>query len=175
MEIRKETAVKWISFAGVVFLLWGCGARKTTLRERERTASSLSEKSVSQVQGEKLVVKDTVILVRAPLENSRNTGEDSSWLQTSLAWSLAVWKEGKLWHEIGNLSMVPAASRTVYRDRWLYRQDTLVICDTVRERVTERLETVKGASVWQKWWGGVGKVLIVVIAGYIAWHKLKAK
>lgn len=172
MDIMK----KWcIGIIGMGVWLAGCGGmKKVEVRERWEMEKSLSEKSSRLESGERVVIRDTVVMVRAPVEQSSNAGSDSSRLQTSLAWSEAVWKDGKLRHTIGNLEKVASALRVEYRDRWRERRDTVMVRDTCREVVTEYREK-KGCSGWDRWWSGIGKIMLVLIAGWIAWRRWKPK
>lgn len=158
-----------------MLLAVGCGGmKKVERKERKETSGSSSEKISRVESGERVVVRDTVVMVRAPVENSSNTGSDSSRLQTSLAWSVAVWKEGRLRHTIGNFPRVAAPLRVVYRDRWRESRDTLVVRDTFREISVEYRET-KRVSGWDRMWALAGKLMLVIIAGWIAWRKLRPK
>lgn len=172
--------MKRICLIGFVCVLaacvfWGCGVKRREVREAQRIAGSEVVRISEVRSGVKLTERDSVVRVRAPVEESRNLTEDSSFVRTSLAWSVAVWKNGKLWHSIGNFPVISAPVRTVERERWQVIRDTLRVRDTVR--VTEMInrEVVKAPSFWDRWRGMLGIVMIVIIAGYCAWRKLKLK
>lgn len=163
-----------IAMMGLI-LLGGCGVRRTEVRERVKIADRSMEKITTVEQGEKWVIRDTVVMVRAPVEESRNVGMDSSRVETSLAWSEAVWKNGGLEHVIGNFPDIPSSVRTVYQERWWVRGDTLILRDTLREVATEYRWMEKKVPWWSKVWGTLGKMMVVIIAGYFAWNKLRSK
>lgn len=159
----------------IMVLMWGCGVRKSEGRRTEQWVGNSSVRISETRTGERLTVRDSVVRVRAPVEESRNVGTDSSFVQTSLAWSVAVWKDGQLRHTIGNYPSMAATIRTVYRDRWQTVRDTLVVRDTVRTKESVIEKIVKASSWWDKWWSVIGQIMVLIMAGHIVWRKLRPK
>lgn len=161
---------------GIGLLIAGCGGLwKVETTERTAITGKFSERKVREEVRERLMVRDTVVMVRAPVEESRNRGIDSSRVETSLAWSVAVWKDGMLRHTIGNFPQMPAPVRVVYRDRWKSLQDTVVKCDTLREVLVARQE-VREKKSWRERVGGwTGKIIVLIMAGYLIRRKWKPK
>lgn len=161
--------MKWI-LTGVVFLLLaGCSKKVYDVRERDFYAEKTEQHTVIDVQGERRVEKDSAIRINAPVEQSSNQAADSSYVATSLAWSLAVWKNGQLRHVIGNFPQITVPSRIVYRDRWRDRRDTLILRDTVRTAEAVYVEK-RVSPVWDGiWWGFV--MSAAVAAGIVVYRK----
>lgn len=168
--------MRWcVILIGAGLALGGCGGvKKLEAYQREEVRKSRTEESSRVDRGEKVVVCDTVVMVRAPVENSSSTGSDSSWLQTSLAWSAAVWREGELRHTIGNFPQVALPARVEYRDRWLIRRDTLLLRDSLQQATAVYRERKQGSG-WDRLWAAAGKIMLVGIAGWLAWRKWKPR
>lgn len=166
---------KTVVFLLLAGLLAGCARRVKEWRLYENKSIRWHDQKTEKVTRESRIEKDTVIWVTSPAEQSRNEGTDSSYLQTSLAWSVAVWKEGKLNHRISNFRQMPSRQRVVYTDRWHSRTDTLTIRDTVQVYEQRVTETEQRSSAWDRWWGMSGKIMLLIMVGYIAWRKLISK
>lgn len=156
-------------------LLLACARRIKEWQRYEDSSIRWQDQKTEKVTVESRMEKDTVIWVEAPMEQSRNEGTDSSYLQTSLAWSVAIWKEGKLSHRISNFRQMPSKQRVVYRDRWHSRTDTLMIRDTLQLYEQKVSEKEARSSAWDRWWGMSGKIMLLIMVGYIAWRKLISK
>lgn len=138
--------MKWY-LTGIVFLLCGCAEKIYDTRRNELHTEKTVVRAVVSDSGERLVEKDSAIRVSAPVEESKNEVMDSSYLSTSLAWSEAVCKNGRLRHVIGNFPQITVPAKIVYRDRWRDRRDTLIVRDTVRI-----LEVVSVEKRIKPWW-----------------------
>lgn len=138
--------LKWF-LIGMVFLLCGCAEKVYDVRKNESHTGKTIVRAVVSDSGERLVEKDSVIRINAPVEESRNNVPDSSYVATSLAWSSAVYRNGQLRHVIGNFPQITVPAKLVYRDRWRDRRDTLIVRDTVRI-----LETASVEKRIKPWW-----------------------
>lgn len=166
---------KVIVFLLLAGLLLACARRVKEWQLYDNTTIRWSDRKTENVTTESRIEKDTLVWVASPVEQSRNEGTDSSYLQTSLAWSVAVWSRGKLSHRIGNFPQMPSRQRVIYRDRWHSRTDTLTLRDTLQVREHQIFETGTRGSAWDRWWGMSGKIMLLIIAGYIVWRKLISK
>lgn len=144
-----------------------CKSYQEATTRRSNDSAAVSVLNIA----EKEIVKDSTLNVPAPVENSTNSVyEDSSYLQTSLAWSRAVIANGKLTHEIGNKPTLPVPAKIIYRTREILKRDSIVKRDTIYQQT----ETVRiGVSWWVKLWAAVGKLAALMVAGWWLWHKLK--
>lgn len=145
-----------------------CKSYQGVVTHRGNNSRTLSVLNVT----EKETVKDSALNVAAPVENSSNSiYRDSSYLQTSLAWSRAVVSNGKLTHQIGNKPTIPVPAKIIYRTREVLKLDSVIVRDTIYQNI----ETIKtnGISWWVKLWAAVGKLAaLVVVVGWI-WYKIK--
>lgn len=151
---------------GLVFLAAGCARKMYESRTNETFAGTSTTHTSVSVSEEKIVEKDTTRRVVAPVEHSRNEVSDSSYLSTSLSWSQAVWRNGRLIHQIGNLPEISVPAKIIYRDRWRARSDTLIIRDTLRTTENVYIEK-KVTPAWINilYWG------FAIAAGIIIYRK----
>lgn len=158
----------------VLLLTCGCATKlyEQLLDSTGQTSSVIHTTATDS--GETHTVTDTLRTIDAPVESSRNQVTDSSYLTTSLAWSTAVCREGRLDHRMGNLRTIDVPVRVEYRNRWHTVHDTVSIRDTLRK--TETL-TVKKESTppGLRIWAGIGKGILVAGAIWLVWNKLIRK
>ena len=145
-----------------------CKSYQGVVTHRGNTSATLSVLEIA----EKETVKDSALNVTAPVEKSTNTVyEDSSYLQTSLAWSRAVVSNGKLTHQIGNKPTLTVPVKIIYRTRNVLKRDSVVVRDTIYQQI-ETIRTT-GGSWWVKLWAAVGKLAALVMVVWWLWHKVK--
>ena len=111
--------------------------------------------------------------IDAPVESSRNQVADSSYLTTSLAWSSAVYRDGRLDHLIGNQPRIKTPVRVEYRDRWHTLHDTVIIRDTSWRAETVTV-TKESTPLGLRIWSGIGKgILTICVLWLFAFKWLK--
>lgn len=154
----------------LVLLLTGCATKLyEQLLDSTGQMSSVIHTTATD-SGETHTVTDTLRTIDAPVESSRNQVTDSSYLTTSLAWSTAVCREGRLDHRMGNLRTIDVPVRVEYRDRWHTVHDTVCIRDTIwrEETVTVKKEsTPPGLRIW----AGIGKGLLTILVIWFLGYK----
>jgi hypothetical protein len=119
-----------------VFLL-GCAPRRVL-------QSNIADSLKIQVNTREIYLLDSVGF-RVPLQRETQTIEaDSSYLATDFAWSVAMWRNGKLTHSIAN---IPGVWYTPYWRRET-RKDSIVYRNFYRDIVTK---VPRELTNWQKW------------------------
>lgn len=83
--------------------------------QKEATRTITEYINQTQTDTVKIVERDTTFLYHPAPEVSTSSVQDSSYLETSLAWSLAVIKNGLLLHKIGNKPAIPIRAPGVIR------------------------------------------------------------
>lgn len=157
----------------LVLLLTGCAKKLYQQRLASTGQTSSVIHTTATDSGENHTVTDTLRTIDAPVESSRNQVTDSSYLTTSLAWSSAVCREGRLDHRIGNLPKIDVPVRVEYRDRWHTVHDTVSIRDTLRK--TETLTVKKESTpLGLRIWAGIGKgLLTILVIWFLGYNWLK--
>lgn len=100
--------MKHTIFIFLVLVIISCRPQK----EATRTIEYINQTQTDTV---KIVERDTTFLYHPAPEVSTSYVQDSSYLETSLAWSLAVIKNGLLLHKIGNKPAIPIRAPGVIR------------------------------------------------------------
>lgn len=154
-----------------VFAVTAC-ARKTYEGLTGYTGNTTVTHSTESTT-ERETVRDTTLSTPAPVEQSRNeTLGDTSYVETSLAWSrAAVDRGGVLSHTIGNKPVLPVPAKVIYRYRDKLRTDSVYVRDTLYIS-RETVKTV-GPSWWASFWAGCGKLAAVVLCLYFLYRKFK--
>lgn len=85
-------------------------------KTQKETQQTVTE-NVTKVQTDtiRIVERDTTFLYHPAPEVSSSVGIDSSYLETSLAWSMAMLKNGILVHKIGNKQSIPIRAPGINR------------------------------------------------------------
>jgi hypothetical protein len=118
-----------------------------------------------------IIIRDTTIIHEpAPEPTSRVTLDDSSYLETSLAWSLAVAREGILFHRLENKPEMPLRVPLKTSERVRVERDTTVIRHVIeRETVKERYRLFNPFFYASGWGGWI--TLIIAVAWKITRHR----
>ena len=166
-----------ITGSGIIFLfiliLSGC-AQKLYDRQSAAGQNSSATHTTATASGETHTVQDTMRTIDAPVESSRNQVADSSYLTTSLAWSSAVYRDGRLDHRIGNQPRIKTPVRVEYRDRWHTLHDTVIIRDTSWRAETVTV-TKESTPLGLRLWAGIGKGLLILMVVEILLRKFMKK
>lgn len=174
MMLKQNKIIIGLGSFLLVLLLTGCAKKLYEQRLDSTGQTSSVIHTTATDSGETHTVTDTLRTIDAPVESSRNQVTDSSYLTTSLAWSSAVCREGRLDHRIGNQPKIDVPVRVEYRDRWHTVHDTVSIRDTLRK--TETLTVKKESTpLGLRIWAGIGKGILVAGAIWLVWNKLIRK
>lgn len=135
-----------ISFFSVVFLMGGCSPKVYPTYQRD----SIVTKVVYEM-------RDTIINVVLPTEEKVNVVEasDTSYLETTIAESWAVWNEGELHHWLKNKSNKPY----IYPISLPFKE----VSTTSNKVLTNTIYVEKELKQWQKGLMNIGAVAIVVL------------
>lgn len=169
MEFKRCLIITWLALASL-----GCSRQMNNWAREESYNGHDLERIVNRETRETSRETCSNTFSPAPVERSSNTGTDSSYLTTSLAWSTATWKNGKLKHEIGNHPEVPSRETTRDITREITVHDTLRLRDTVYLKNASIVEKMIDVPWLDKVWTFLGKVLSIVILASLAWRKLKS-
>ena len=119
-----------------------------------------------------VVLRDTLYALRLPDEQVSNTvlQDDSSFLETSAAWSRAWVEGGRLHHELGNKSREPVLVPIQIPER------RVTVDSTHTELVRTPVYVKKKLSWWQRTVMGVGYVslcalIILIVVKVLKWRK----
>lgn len=124
----------WILVTGLIFA--SCSQVKE-LRERETFVNTFRQ-SREETYIEK---KDSTFEYHPALEKSQNHyAADSSFLETSLAWSAATWKDGILSHSIENKPSVPIRVPTMIEYKTFIIRDTIADYLYLTDEHTKKVE-----------------------------------
>lgn len=157
-----------------LFLLsLGCSRKINDWKSSYIYSDKSSIQKTDHYFGSRLIEKDSLAIIPASREESKNTGFDSSYLSTSFAWSIAIWKNGYLHHQIGNFPEMRMPIKIIYRDKWQTLHDSIQIRDTVYIYVNSE-KTIK-PSGWNQLWNRLGKILFLLILGGFFYKKFKRK
>jgi len=107
-------------------------------------------------------LRDTTIYIQLPTEViERVTPDTVSVVETSLALSVATWRNNMLWHSIENKTdSLPA--RVIYRDR------TIVRDSIVREFISEPYLVPREFTRWQSFFMKLGVIAFcLIVAGLL--------
>lgn len=134
---------------------------------------SISASHTAEITTERETIRDTILSVAAPVEQSRNkTLCDTSYLETSLAWSrAAVSPSGTLSHTIANKPLLPVPAKIVYKYRDRLRTDSVHVRDTLYT-VRETVKTNRPAW-WLTFWAGCGKLAAAALCLYFLYRKFR--
>lgn len=135
-------------------LTLGCAPRKVL-------QSNIADSLKIQVNTHQIYLLDSVGF-RVPLQRETQTiEEDSSYLANDFAWSVAIWRNGRLTH---SLATIP---RTWYTPFWRLetRKDSVVYRNFYRDIVTE---VPRELTNWQRWQmrGFWGLLLVGILIVY---------
>lgn len=119
-----------------------------------------------------VILHDTLYALRLPNERVRSTVQlgDSSYLETTAAWSRAWVEDGRLHHELGNNSREPILVPIQVPER------RVTVDSTHTELVRTPVYVKKKLSWWQRTVMGAGYVslfalVILVIVKVLKWRK----
>lgn len=151
-----------LGIISLLLLLFACSKKLYEHTSGNTGQNSSVTHTTDRETGETHTVKDTARTIDAPVESSRNQVTDSSYLTTSLAWSSAVCRDGRLDHRIGNRKKINVPVRVEYHDRWHTLHDTVIIRDTLwrEESVTVTKETT---PLSLRIWAGIGKAGLIIL------------
>lgn len=171
---RNKIIIGFGTFSLFLLLLSGCSKKLYEQKQSHTGQNSSATHTTDRETGEIHTEKDTTRTIDAPVESSRNQVTDSSYLATSLAWSSAVCRDGRLDHRIGNRSQITVPVREKYVDRWHTLHDTVIFRDTLwrEEAVTVTKETT---PLSLRIWAGIGKGLLILLVAVILWYKFIKK
>lgn len=106
--------------------------------------SNIADSLQIQVNTREMYLLDSVGF-RVPRQRESQTIEsDSSFLTTDFAWSVAIWRNGRLYHSLANIP------RTWYTPYWRLetRKDSIVYRNFYRDIVTK---VPRELTKWQHW------------------------
>lgn len=106
----------FIIFINIIFCFIGC---KTTKQTENNIYKELDSSYIEKIKNIENIIKtkeketytlqDSLVYIKGLLERSKTIGLDSSFLETSYAWSIAkINKEGKLEHFLQNKDSIPS-------------------------------------------------------------------
>ena len=120
-----------------------------------------------------VVLRDTLYALRLPDERVRSTvlQGDSSYLETTAAWSRAWVEDGRLHHELGNKSREPILVPIQVPER------RVTVDSTHTELVRMPVYVKKKLSWWQRTVMGAGYIsllvlVILVVVKILKWRKM---
>lgn len=114
-------------------------------------------------------LRDTTIYITLPAEVKEVIRQDSSFLETSAAVSLArIEPDGKLWHTLSNKqNTVPHPVKIKDTEEKTVEKEVVIQKERIEVSVKLPLTT------WQKFWIYSGVVLWALVIGYIAFRIFK--
>lgn len=147
-----------------LILLTGCSSRNFP------SANTVTKDRVNTTV--EVILRDTLYALRLPDERVRNSElqDDSSYLETSAAWSRAWVEGGRLRHELGNKSRAPIIVPIKIPER------KVTVDSTHSELVRVPVYLEKKLSRWQRTVMGIGYVslpvlIILVVVKLLKWKK----
>lgn len=132
------------------------------------TSTDTREKVNTTVE---LILRDTLYALRLPPERDRNSvpQDDSSYLETSAAWSRAWVTDGRLHHELGNKSREPLLIPVRIPER------RITVDSTHAELVRIPVHVEKKLSWWQQTVMGAGYISLCTLIVFVAIKILRKK
>lgn len=106
--------------------------------------SNIADSLQIQVNTREIYLLDSVGFLVPHQKESQTIESDSSFLSTDFAWSVAIWRNGRLSHTLANIP------RTWYTPYWRLetRKDSVVYRNFYRDVVTE---VPRELTKWQHW------------------------
>lgn len=154
--------MKTLSLIAVCLLATSCGV------SRKPQAETTTRDSVVIVKKDSLVLRDSVVFVELPKESQAvETFSDSSHLETSLATSDAIVRDGLLKHTLENKLKRYEVPIQV-PERYIISEASSSYNRVIREVV----EVEKELTWWQKFRMSVGSIALIVAAAWIAFKIL---
>lgn len=106
----------FIIFINIISCFVGCKTTKQTENNIYKELDSNYIEKIKNIENiiktkekETYILQDSLIYIKGLLEKSKSIGLDSSFLETSYAWSIAkINKEGKLEHSLQNKDSIPS-------------------------------------------------------------------
>ncbi|MDR2130558.1 MAG: hypothetical protein LBP56_05245 [Odoribacteraceae bacterium] len=112
-----------------------------------------------------IVIRDTTILYEpAPERSERETPLDSSYLETSLAWSIATSRDGILKHLIGNKPVVPVRVPLETREHARVQQDEAKHDNRVEIEITREKYRFMNPFFYASGW--IGWIILIIITAW---------
>lgn len=150
--------MKTLSLIAVCLLATSCGV------SRKPQTETTTRDSVVIVKKDSLVLRDSVVFVELPKESQAvETFSDSSHLETSLATSDAIVRDGRLKHTLENKLKRYEVPIQV-PERYIISEASSSYNRVIREVV----EVEKELTWWQKFRMSVGSIALIVAAAWIA-------
>lgn len=150
--------VRAVIIIAVCLLAASCGVC------RKPQAENTARDSVAVVKRDSLVLRDSVVFVELPKESQAvETFSDSSHLETSLAFSDAVVRDGLLRHTLENKLKRYEVPIQV-PERYLITEASA----SYRQVIREVVEVERELTWWQRFRMSVGSVTLIVAAVWIA-------
>lgn len=161
--------MKQAIFILIILLTLSCRTQKET---RQTATEYVTKVQTDTIQ---IVERDTIFLYHPAPEVSTSQGIDSSYLETSLAWSKAMLKNGILVHQIGNKNNIPI--RVPNANRIEYKS-SVTNTDSKKENEIKQTNTVEKFRFMNSffYYSGITfyfLIVIIVIVGIITWRKGK--
>ena len=119
--------------------------------------------SVVLVVKDSVILRDSVVLVEIPQETDRAVvaDTDTSFLETSVAWSQAFVNEGKLYHTLTNKDALLPVSITIPTKVHTEQREKAMI-------VRQTIEVEKELSRWQNFLIALGYSVLGAVAVWLA-------
>ena len=128
-----------------------------------RVVQDYQRDSVVLVVKDSVILKDSVVLVEIPMESDKSVviAADTSFLETSVAWSQAFVNEGKLYHTLTNKDALLPVSITIPTNVHAEQREKAMI-------IRQTIEVEKELSRWQNFVQMLGYGMLVAAALWLA-------
>ena len=130
--------------------------------------------NVTKVQTDtiRIVERDTTFLYHPAPEVSTSVGVDSSYLETSLAWSMAMLKNGILVHKIGNKPSIPIRAPGINRTE---KKRSSSETDIKKESEINQTKTVEKFRFLNAFFYYSGILLYILVSIFLTFKLLSIK
>lgn len=142
-------------------------------KTQKETQQTVTE-NITKIQTDtiRIVERDTTFLYHPAPEVSTSVGVDSSYLETSLAWSMAMLKNGILVHKIGNKPSIPIRAPGINRTE---NKTKSTNTDIKKESEIIQTKTVEKFRLLNAFFYYSGILLYILIAIIIGFKLLRIK
>lgn len=142
----------------LLFTVVGCRT-VSKLQEKENNTEKKHEKT-ERVYIEK---KDTVFLFKPAPERSTSSVSDSSYLETSLAFSIAKIRNGNLFHEIENKKEIPIRVPAAINLTTVFITDTVAEQEFLINTETKTIERFRFLNAFFYYSGWISWIICLII------------
>lgn len=153
----------------VLLTITACHQIKDLSEKKDTYFSAHTSQEINHVEK-----KDTTFDYHPTPERSQNNyTADSSYVETSLAWSVAKWSSGILSHTIENKSIVPIRAPSMIQIRTLIIRDTVEEYLSLTEEHTVVKEKFRFLNAFLYYSGSVAWLILIAITTWKIYKQCK--